>query len=96
MCISKRTEAVNSGDVHFEAQLFSGKPEWNVLRDVSSPSLSAEERAFIDGPCRTFCDMVDIWEVEQHTADLPQEAWRFLRENGFFGMIIPKNLFCLR
>ncbi len=25
-------EAINSGDVHFEAELFSGKPDWTMLR----------------------------------------------------------------
>ena len=84
-------EAINSGDVHFEAELFSGKPDWRMLREMKAPVLTEEERAFIDGPCRAFCEMVDPWDVDHHTGDLPQEAWDFLRENGFFGMIIPKE-----
>ena len=85
------SEAINSGDVHFEAELFSGKPDWSMLRSMKAPELTAEEQAFIDGPCREFCGMVDSWEIDQHTADLSPEAWDFLRENGFFGMIIPKE-----
>ena len=82
-------EAINSGDVHFEAQLFSGKPDWAMLRNMKAPQLTDEEAAFIDGPCRAFCDMIDPWEIDHHTGDIPSEAWDFLRENGFFGMIIP-------
>ena len=84
-------EAINSGDVHFEAELFSGKPDWTILRNMEAPHLTGEEAAFIEGPCRTFCDMIDPWEIDHHTGDIPSEAWDFLRENGFFGMIIPKE-----
>ncbi|MBL6427700.1 MAG: acyl-CoA dehydrogenase [Maritimibacter sp.] len=84
-------EAVSSGDVHFEAELFSGNPDWNKLRSVKAPTLTDAERAFIDGPCRAFCDMVDGWEIDKKTGDLPPEAWDFLRQKGFFGMIIPKE-----
>lgn len=84
-------EAVNSGDVHFEAELFSGKPDWHMLRNMKAPTLTEEERAFIDGPCREFCDMVNPWEIDHHTGDLSPEAWKFLQDKGFFGMIIPKE-----
>lgn len=83
-------EAISAGDVHFEAELFSGDPDWKMLRDMKAPRLTAEEQAFLDGPCRQFCDMLDGWEIDHGTADLPKEAWDFLREKGFFGMIIPK------
>lgn len=85
------SEAISSGDVHFEAELFSGRPDWAMLRDMKAPTLTQEERAFIDGPCREFCDMVDPWEIDQKTGDLSQRAWNFLRKEGFFGMIIPKE-----
>lgn len=84
-------EAVNSGDVHFEAELFSGNPDWSMLRGMKMPTLTEAERRFIDGPCRTFCDMVDTWDLDHQTGDLPQEAWAYLREQGFFGMIIPEE-----
>ncbi|ASM70846.1 MULTISPECIES: acyl-CoA dehydrogenase [Roseobacteraceae] len=85
------SEAISSGDVHFEAELFSGKPDWSMLRNMKAPTLTADEQAFIDGPCRAFCDMLDSWQIDRQTADLPEEAWNYLRENGFFGMIIPKE-----
>ncbi|WP_339770308.1 acyl-CoA dehydrogenase, partial [uncultured Pseudosulfitobacter sp.] len=84
-------EAISSGDVHFEAELFSGKPDWSVLRDMKAPTLTPDEQAFVDGPCRVFCDMLDSWQIDQVAGDLPKEAWDYLRANGFFGMIIPKE-----
>lgn len=84
-------EAISAGDVHFEAELFSGKPDWSMLRSRKAPKLSADEQAFLDGPCREFCNMLDGWKIDHETADLPPEAWDFLRSKGFFGMIIPKE-----
>ncbi len=84
-------EAISSGDVHFEAELFSGKPDWTMLRKMKAPTLTEEEQAFVDGPCRVFCDMLDSWRIDHVTGDLPEEAWDYLRDNGFFGMIIPKE-----
>ncbi|WP_370208988.1 acyl-CoA dehydrogenase [Pararhodobacter marinus] len=85
------SEAIAAGDVHFEAELFAGNPDWSMLRDIPAPTLTRDERAFIDGPCRDFCNMLDTWQIDRHAADLPPEAWDFLREKGFFGMIIPKE-----
>jgi acyl-CoA dehydrogenase len=83
--------AIEVGDIHFEGELFSGNPDWRRLREMKPPALSDKERAFLDGPCREFCDMLNSWEINSYTADLPPEAWSFLRENGFFGMIIPEE-----
>ena len=84
-------EALNAGDAWWEADLFSGNPDWQKLRGIAPPRLSDEEQAFLDGPCAELCRMVDDWRINEYTADLPGEAWDFMRENGFFGMIIPKE-----
>lgn len=85
------SEAIAAGEVHFEAELFTGNPDWSVLRGVPDPTLTPEEQAFVDGPCRQFCDLLDTWQIDRVDADLPPEAWAFLRQHGFFGMIIPKE-----
>ncbi len=84
-------EALNAGEVWWDAELFSGDPDWSKLRDVRAPQLSEEEQAFLDGPCRQLCDMVDEWKINTQTAGLSEEVWTFLRDNKFFGMIIPKS-----
>lgn len=85
------SEALNAGEVWWEAELFSGNPDWSKLHAIKKPTLSAEEQAFFDGPVQELCDMIDDWKINQETADLPPEVWQFLRDHKFFGMIIPKS-----
>jgi len=84
-------EALEAGTVWWEAELFSGRPDWHHLLGYRAPALSQEEREFIDGPVETFCSMVSDWEITEERHDLPPECWQFLKEHGFFGMIIPKQ-----
>ncbi len=35
--------------------------------------------------------MIDDWKITWEDGDLPAEAWDFIRQNRFFGMIIPKK-----
>jgi acyl-CoA dehydrogenase len=82
--------ALEAGTVWWDGELFSGNPDWRKLLDFKPPGLSAEERAFLEGPVDTLCAMVDDWEVGQH-GDLPPEVWDFLKRHRFFGMIIPAD-----
>lgn len=83
--------ALEAGTVWWERELFSGRPDWSQLRDAKPAKLSDEEKAFIDGPVEELCAMVDDWEVADDLKDLPPQAWNFLRKNGFFGMVLPKE-----
>jgi len=82
--------ALGAGDVWWDAELFSGRPDWNKLVSLEPPRLSEEERAFLDGPVQQLCALVDDWRVSEE-GDLPQEVWAFLKRHKFFGMIIPKR-----
>ncbi len=83
-------EALDAGTVWWDGELFSGQPEWKRLLDTPSPELSAEEKAYLDGPVSTLCGMLDDWSIE-NDQDLPPEVWKFLKQEKFFGMIIPKQ-----
>ncbi len=85
------SEALNSGTVGFEGEIFTGKPNWEKLLSYKAPKLSAEEQAFLDGPVEQLCQMVDDWEITYKTKDLPQAVWDYLKNQGFFAMIIPKK-----
>lgn len=85
------SEALNAGEVWWEAELFSGNPDWSKLHEVKAPALTSEEQKFFDGPVKELCGMIDDWKINHETGDLAPEVWQFLRENGFFGMIIPKE-----
>ena len=83
--------AIEAGTVGFEGQLFSGRPDWQVLLDQPAPTLTADEQEFLDGPVEELCRMTDDWDITHVRADLPPEMWEFIKKNRFFGMIVPKE-----
>ena len=83
--------ALETGSVGFEGDLFTGKPDWNKLLAYPKPQLTAEEQAFLDGPVEELCKRINDWEITHVHADLPPELWDFIKQNRFFGMIIPKE-----
>lgn len=83
-------DAIDAGSVWWDGELFSGRPNWDTLLGYPKATLTVEEQAFIDGPTETLCAMVNDWEVGQRL-DLPQEAWDYIKAEGFFALIIPKE-----
>ena len=84
-------EALEAGTVWWEADIFSGQPDWHRLLSFPAPQLSGEEQAFIDGPVQELCAMINDWEITEELRDLNTETWDYLKRQGFFGMIIPKQ-----
>lgn len=82
-------EAIGAGTVAFEGELFTGKPNWHTFFNAPRCELTAEEQAFLDGPTEALCQMLNDWEITHQTLDLPLTAWSFLKEKGYFGLIIP-------
>ncbi|MCB9907675.1 MAG: acyl-CoA dehydrogenase [Planctomycetes bacterium] len=81
--------ALEAGTVWWDADLFSGNPDWKKLLAYQPKGLSAEEQAFLRGPAETICRMVDNEEVDR-LGDLPPAVWAYLKDQGFMGLIIPK------
>src|SRR5690606_31925941 len=77
--------------VWWEAELFSGNPDWRILHSTTAPELSVEEQAFISGPCHELCALIDDWELNQRDSDLSPEVWQLMRQRRFFGMIIDRQ-----
>lgn len=84
-------EAIDAGTVWWDGDLFSGRPDWERLLHTPAPKLTAEEQAFLDGPVEQACAMANDWEITHERYDLPPQLWQFLKDQGFFGMIIPKK-----
>jgi acyl-CoA dehydrogenase len=84
-------EAIDAGTVWWDADLFSGRPDWERLLATPAPRLTAEEQAFVDGPVEEACAMANDWEITHERYDLPPQLWQYLKDKGFFGMIIPKQ-----
>ncbi|MFN3920591.1 MAG: acyl-CoA dehydrogenase, partial [Methylohalobius sp.] len=84
-------EALEAGEVWWEAELLRGQPDWKKLMSFPLSSLTQEEQAFLDGPVEELCRMLDDWQISHKLQDLPEEAWRFLKENRFFGLVLPRQ-----
>jgi acyl-CoA dehydrogenase len=82
-------EALEAGTVGWDGELFSGDPDWQKLLDLPAPALTEAEQAFLDGPVEQLCRMLDDWRIVEFDKDLPSEVWQYLKEQRFFGMIIP-------
>src|SRR5579863_3660828 len=84
-------EALNAGTVGWEGDLFSGRPDWHKLQALPLPQLTQEEKDFLEGPVETLCSMIDDWDITHQRADLPPAVWDFLKKEGFFSLLIPKQ-----
>lgn len=84
-------EAIEAGDVWWDAELFTGNPDWSKLLATPPAALSSGEQAFLDGPVEELCAMLDDWRISWEWGDLPPEIWDFLKAHRFFGMIIPEE-----
>lgn len=84
-------EALEAGDVWWDAELFTGNPDWSKLLQTPPVKLSQEEQAFLDGPVEELCGMLNDWEINWERKDLPPEIWHFIRTHKFFAMIIPQQ-----
>jgi acyl-CoA dehydrogenase len=84
-------EALEAGDVWWDADLFTGNPDWSKLLGQKPAALTAEESSFLSGPVDELCAMLDDWKINWEWRDLPPEAWDFIKRKKFFGMIIPKE-----
>src|SRR5580698_6226972 len=83
--------AIDAGNTWWDADLFTGRPDWKKLLATPAPALTEEEQAFLDGPVEEFCKSLDDWQITHELFDLPPEAWELIRKHRFFGMIIPKQ-----
>lgn len=84
-------DALEAGDVWWDADLFTGNPDWSKLLATKPATLTTEEEAFLNGPVDELCAMCDDWKINWEWRDLPPEAWAFIKKHRFFGMIIPKE-----
>jgi acyl-CoA dehydrogenase len=84
-------EALASGTVGWDGELFSGQPDWRELSKVSPITLSKAEKEFLEGPAEQLCALIDDWQIRHELRDIPPPIWRFLKKHGFFGMLISRE-----
>ena len=82
--------ALEAGTVWWDGEMFSGKPDWNKLKQHPNPSLSREEQNFLDNQGNTLAAMIDEWAINSD-GDMAPEVWNYMKNERFFAMIIPKQ-----
>ena len=84
-------DSLEAGTVWWEGELFRGNPDWCKLLAYPVPTMTAEEQSFMDNEVEQACALVQDWQVTTELNDMSPEAWGYIKERGFFGMIIPKK-----
>lgn len=84
-------QALEAGTIGFDAEIFSGTPDWDKLLAIPPIQLSDEERAFLDGPTEELCRQIDDWQVRHASREIPESIWDFVKQHGFLGMLISKE-----
>jgi acyl-CoA dehydrogenase len=82
--------ALRAGNSWIETELFSGKPNFHNIFSQPYAKLTKQEQSFLNNQANHLCEMTDDWQVFQDR-DLSPEIWQYLKEEKFFGMIIPKK-----
>lgn len=84
-------EAMDIGDPWWEADILSGKPDWLKLKALRLSRLSAEEQQFLDNETEVLCNLLNDWQIVHEDKDLPAVVWDYIRDAGFWGLVIPKE-----
>ncbi|RJE77072.1 acyl-CoA dehydrogenase [Pseudoalteromonas sp. MSK9-3] len=83
-------EAMEAGDTWWDAELFSGKPNWQQWHQIDAPLLSDKEHRFIQTKLVHLLSILDEEQI-QADKDLPESVWAYLKAEGFFAFIIPEK-----
>ena len=83
-------QALEAGTVWIDGELFGGNPDFQKMLAENYNQLSAEEQAFIDGPCEQLLQMMDRYEIAR-TKRVPEAVLDFVKKEGFMSFLIPKE-----
>jgi acyl-CoA dehydrogenase len=84
-------EALDSGDVWLDRDIFQGRINWTAIYETALPTLTADERQFLDEQVENLCRMTDDWQDNQQRHSLSPKAWEYIKEQGFLGLIIDRK-----
>lgn len=84
-------EALQAGVAGWEEALFTGSPDWERILKGEPAKLAKAEREFLEGPVERLCALLDDWRITTADYDLSPEAWQLIREEKFFGMVLPEQ-----
>ena len=80
---------LNAGDVWWERELLSGKPQWHQLLDFEYTALSASEQAFLKQQTAVLCALLS--DADNSQCEWDGKAWEYLREQRFLSMLLASD-----
>jgi alkylation response protein AidB-like acyl-CoA dehydrogenase len=83
-------EALESGDTWIERDLFCGDFNAVGYSALTLSELTREERDFLANQVVTLCSMLNEDQICSEN-DLPAAVWAYLKREGFFALIVPKQ-----
>lgn len=84
-------QALTAGNAGFERGLFSGRPDWEVLRALPALNLTEEELAVLNGPVNELCRLTNDFDVRYNKREIPDALWQFVMKHKLFGLRVPKE-----
>ena len=84
------SEALLAGNPWIEKEFFTGRPSFKKLFAQEFPTLSQEEKYFLDKKVDALCEISTEWDLMKRKQLDPQTE-DFLKKEKFFGLIIPKK-----
>ncbi len=82
--------ALQAGTNWIETSFFEAKVDFEKIKNEKITMLTEEEESFLNNEVNQLCELTTDWEIFQDR-DLKPEVWQFIKDNKFFGMIIPKE-----
>jgi len=83
--------ALQAGSLSIDRLMYENKLRVSEIRErYPRVRLTSEETKFIQDSTDVLCSHTDAYEVKT-MRDLDPGTWKYLRENGFFGLCIPKE-----
>ncbi|PHQ81998.1 MAG: acyl-CoA dehydrogenase [Coxiella sp. (in: Bacteria)] len=84
-------DVLDAGNIWAEKAFFKGKPDFNSIIYGSESKLTAEENTFLNNQVNTLCAMLNDWEITHRLHDLPLQAWDYIKQEKFWGLVIDKK-----
>jgi len=84
-------QVLEAGGLWWEKAFFTGAPKWETLFQIETPALREDEQHFLDNQVTTLCSLLNDWEITSEKKDLSKEAWNYIKQEKFLGLVIEKK-----
>ena len=83
-------EALEAGKAGLEKEFFSGRPDFKKILRSPIPSLSEEEKLFLNQQTEALCHLSPEWDTIRYKK-IGEEALEKIKQEKFLGIILPKS-----